>query len=74
MHLASFPGSPLTPMKSKYGGGKPGINSHVILQHNAIVLTHNLKCHSREDREVAARYYQVKSVTTAHLCCVAVLL
>ena len=29
--LASFPGSPLAPMKNRNGGGEPGIDSHVIL-------------------------------------------
>ena len=73
MHLASFPDSPLAPLKSKNGGGEPGINLHVILRHNAIVLTNNLKRHSREDREVAAWYYQVRSLLLQLiLCCVAV--
>ena len=73
MHLASFPGSPLVPMKSKYG--EPGINLHVILRHNAIVLTNNLKRQLHEDREVAAWYYQVRSLLLQLiLCCVAVLL
>ena len=35
-YLASFPGSPLPSMKNKNGGRKPGINSHVILQHDDI--------------------------------------
>ena len=73
MHLASFPGSPLALMKSKYG--EPGINLHAILRHNAIVLTSNLKRHSREDREVATWYYQVRSLLLQLiLCCVPVLL
>ena len=37
--LASFPGSPLAPMKNRKGGGEPGIDSHVISRHNAFALT-----------------------------------
>ena len=31
--LASFPGSPLTPMKNKRRGGELGTDSHVISRH-----------------------------------------
>ena len=34
-----FPGSPLTPAKNKNGGGEPGINLHVILQHDFVTTT-----------------------------------
>ena len=37
--LASFPGSPLAPTKNRKGGGEPGIDSHVISQHDAFALT-----------------------------------
>ena len=34
--VASFPGSPLVPMKNKNGGGEPGIDSHVISRQNDV--------------------------------------
>ena len=34
--MASFPGSPLTPMKNKNRGGELGIDSYVILQHEDV--------------------------------------
>ena len=36
IYIASFPASPLTLMKSKNGGGEPGIDSHVISWHNDV--------------------------------------
>jgi len=67
--LVSFPGSP------KNGGGEPGIDSHVISRHDAVSLLNNLKRHSREDREVAAKYSQVRSLLLQlfFFCCVAIL-
>ena len=37
--LASFPGYSLTTTKNKNGRGEPGINSHVIAQHDNVALT-----------------------------------
>ena len=58
--VASLPGSPLAPTKNKNGGGEPGIDSYVISRHDAVALLNNLKRHSREDREVAAKYSSQK--------------
>jgi len=47
--VASFPGSLLTPMKNKNGGGEPGIDSHMISRHDNItaiiakVVTHSCR-------------------------------
>ena len=39
---ASFPGSPLAPTKNKNWGGEPGIDSHVISQHDTFPLETSL--------------------------------
>ena len=67
--------SPLAPMKNKNGGGEPGIDLHVILRHNAFALTvKSSEHHPHEDREVAAKYSQLRSLLLQLIfCCVAVL-
>ena len=44
--VASFPGSLLTPMKNKNGGGEPGIDLHMISRHDITAIIAKVVTHS----------------------------